>query len=137
MKKLGLIVVLLFPFLWSCSIEDENEQGFYLEVLPVDSVEMPDEFIYGETYNILLTYTRPTFCYEFNNFAYDINGHERTIAIVNTVYTNINCSEFSESITVNFEFSVTGTETYIFKFYQGKDENGQDKYYLVEVPVVL
>lgn len=136
MKKFSLIAVLLFSFFWSCSIEDDNEPEFYLEVLPIDSVEMPEQFTYGETYELLLTYTRPTFCYTFNNFAETINGHERTIAVVNTVYTNLNCAEFSESVTVNYEVSITDTEAYIFKFYQGKDSEGQDQYYSVEVPVI-
>lgn len=136
MKRFGLIAVILYSFLCSCSLEDEDEPSYYLEVMSIDSVEMPEEFVYGETYDILLTYTRPTFCYAFNNFAYDIDGHERTIAVVNSVYTNLDCAQQSGEVTVSFEFSVTGTETYIFKFYQGKDSNGQDQYYLVEVPVV-
>jgi len=136
MKKFSLIAVLLFSFFWSCSVEDDNEPEFFLEVLPIDSVEMPQEFIYGETYELPLSYTRPTFCHTFNNFAETVSGHERTIAVVNTVYTNLNCAEFSETVTVNYELSITGTETYKFKFYQGKDSEGHDMYYTVEVPVV-
>ncbi len=136
MKRFALLTLVLFSLLWSCSLDEDDGPSFYLEVMPIDSVEMPEEFVYGESYELLITYTRPTFCYAFNNFAYDVDGHQRTIAVVNTVYTNIDCLQESGSVTVSFELSVTETETYVFKFFMGKDNNGQDQYYLVEVPVV-
>ena len=122
----------------SCSIDDGNNDSFYLEVMPIDSVEMPEYFVHGETYEILVTYTKPNSCYYFNDFIYEIEGHARTIAIVNTVYENnvTACDGEPEQVTVTFNFPVTGTETYVFKFYQGEDQYGEDQYYLVEVPVM-
>ena len=136
MKRYLFLFALLILTFTSCTVESDDRPQFYLEVLPIDSVEMPEQFVHGETYEIWITYTRPTLCYEFNDFFYEIDGHERTVAIINTVYTNFDCVEESEQITVRMEFPVTGTDTYVFKFYQGQDENEVDQYYLVEVPVV-
>lgn len=138
MKKFALLVFAFVSIFTSCSIDDNPADDFYLEVLPIDSVEMPEYFVHGETYEILVTYTKPSSCYYFNDFIYEIDGHERTIAIVNTVYENIaaGCDETPEQVTVNFDFIVTGNETYVFKFYQGHDDEGEDQYYLVEVPVM-
>lgn len=124
--------------LTSCSIDDGTNYDFYLEVVPIDSVEMPEYFLQGEIYQINITYTQPNSCYYFNDFIYEIDGQHRTIAVVNTVYNidDATCAENPEEVTVHFDFKVMSTETYIFKFYQGQDDEGEDQYYIVEVPVM-
>ncbi|MUU79013.1 hypothetical protein [Winogradskyella endarachnes] len=138
MKKFALLAVIFILTFTSCSLDDTVNDSFILEVLPIESVEMPEYFVHGETYEIFVTYTKPNSCYYFNDFIYEIDGHERTIAVVNTVYeTNtLNCEGDPEQVSVNFDFTVSGTETYLFKFYQGEDNYGEDQYYLVEVPVM-
>lgn len=136
MKRYALLTIFLLSVLTSCSIEDDDSNDFYLEVLPIESVEMPEQFVQGQTYEILVTYNIPSSCYQFNDFIYEIDGHERTIAVVNTVYNDSSCILETESVTVGFDFMVSGTDTYLFKFFQGEDDAGVDQYYLVEVPVV-
>ncbi len=135
MKKYALLAFILILTLTSCSVENDDTDTFYLEVLAIDSVELPKQFVLGETYDISMTYTIPNSCYEFNDFIYEIKEHKRTVAIVNTVYSNANCGQSQESVTVSFNFTVSGTETYVFKFYQGEDSEGVDQYYFVEVPI--
>ncbi|MFC0603362.1 hypothetical protein [Winogradskyella pulchriflava] len=138
MKKCAYLVLLVFTLLVSCSLEDDPNNDFYLEFMPVEDIIMPEEFVHGETYSIGVSYIKPNSCYQFNNFAYDIDGHERTIAVVNTVYTGSSANCVGEPVlnTVSFDFTVTGTDTYIFKFFQGEDETGTDQYYIIEIPVV-
>lgn len=138
MKKYALLVFAFITLFTSCSLDDSPAYEFHLEVVPIDSVEIPEYFVHGEVYQINMTYTQPNSCYYFNDFIYEIDGQQRTVAIVNTVYTvdSTNCADSPEEVTVHFDFSVTGNETYIFKFYQGEDDNGEDLYYIVEVPVV-
>lgn len=135
MKKFALLAIIVILSFTSCSIDDGGYQSFTLEVLPIESVEMPEYFVQGETYEIFVTYTKPNSCFFFNDFIYEINGHERTVAVVTTVY-DTNCVGEPEEVSVNFDFTVSGTETYLFKFYQGEDDYGEDQYYLVEVPVM-
>jgi hypothetical protein len=135
MKKYLLSIVVVIVTLTSCSIDDDVP-SFYLEVLPIESAEMPEQFIYGEIHEIFIDYIRPSSCYLFNDFLYQINEQERTVGIINTVYTDNACEENPETVTVSFQFSVTSFETYVFKFYQGEDEDGVDEYLIMEVPVV-
>ena len=49
-----------------------------------------------------------------------------------------NCLEISAeepSLEATLNFSVVYNETYLFRFYKGKDENGEDIFEEVEVPV--
>ena len=124
MKKIALLAFVFILTFSSCSLDDNPAETFYLEVLPIESVEMPEYFVHGETYEILVTYTKPNSCYYFNDFIYEIEDQERTVAIVNTVYLNstTSCDGEPEQVTVSFDFLVNGNETYVFKFYQGEDE---------------
>jgi hypothetical protein len=130
-----LLAFIFISTLTSCSVETDENDTFYLEVLTIDSVEMPEHFVLGKTYDISVNYTVPNSCYQFNDFIYEIDKHERTVAIVNTVYPNANCVDKQERVTVSFNFTVSESETYMFKFYQGEDAEGVDQYYFVEVPV--
>lgn len=136
MKKFALLTLLFISVFTSCSLDDDTNNNYLgTEVLPIESVEMPEQFVNGETHEILITYNRPSNCHQFYTFLYDIDGNERTVAVVNAVYSGDTCVEESESVTVSLDFRVTSTETYLFKFYQGLDENDEELYYLVEVPV--
>ncbi len=135
MKRYFLIIAILIFTLTSCSTDDDTP-SFYFEILPIESAEMPEQFVFGETYEIFIDYIRPTDCHVFNDFLYQKNGQERTVGIINTVYTDNICLVLEENVTVSFQFNVTSFETYIFKFYQGEDEEGFDQYLIIEVPVV-
>jgi hypothetical protein len=59
------------------------------------------------------------------------------VAPITLVYENDNC-ETLDNVTedATFNFIVTSNGSYIFKFWQGEDENGEDQYLTIEVPVV-
>jgi len=135
MKKLIVFFVLLGTLV-SCSLDDDNSVNYHFEILPIESVEIPDQFTLGETYPITVHYIKPSSCYVFNDFYYVKELNERTIAVVNTVYENQSCTEAQEMAEATFNFFVTSNGTYVFKFWQGVDESGNDLYYIVEVPVV-
>lgn len=133
MKKLVVLFVALVSFA-SCSVDDDG--NFYNEILPIESVDMPEYFVLGKIYPITVKYMRPAGCSVFYDFYYRRELNERTVAVINSTFPNKNCglSEPSEA-EATFNFKVTGNGTYIFKFWQGKDENETDLYYIVEVPV--
>lgn len=134
MKKLLILVILLSAFS-SCSIEDDSED-FYYEVMPIESVDLPENFVLGETHSIGVTYRRTSTCHVFFNFANTIDGNERTIAVVNRVLVEPTCDQDDTEVTINFNFTVSSNEPYVFRFFQGENEEGEDQYYMVEVPVV-
>ncbi|WP_178991227.1 hypothetical protein [Winogradskyella schleiferi] len=135
MKRYALLVFAFISLFTSCSLDDDGTNYSGTEILPIESVVMPESFVFGETYEIEITYVRPSNCYQFYNFFYDIDGNERTVAVINSVYIDGTCVQDPESVTVTLNFMVNSNETYLFKFYQGHDEEGEDQYYLVEVPV--
>ena len=136
MKK--LVFLCLFAIsLVSCTVTDDSNPDFYYEVLPVESVYIPDVFVLGHTYTVYVTYLKPANCYVFNDFFYVSDQNQRTIAVINTVYPNDGCEvyeNFEEE--VSFNININNNGTYIFRFWQGEDDNGNDLYYIVEVPVV-
>lgn len=135
MKKIFFLLLIAIS-VTSCSVDDDVND-FYYEILPVESVEIPEEFVLGQTYEITVTYLRPTTCHVFNNFYYDSELNQRTVAVVTSVYQNNDCLVLiDEEVEAMFNFMVNSNGTYVFKFWQGEDENGNDLYYIVEVPVV-
>ncbi|GAB1858593.1 hypothetical protein MHTCC0001_34320 [Flavobacteriaceae bacterium MHTCC 0001] len=134
MKKfiiLGFTLMLLF----SCS--PDNEQPSFRNVfLPIESVDIPDEFTLGEVYPMTVTYLRPSTCHIFRNFYYERENNERTVAVVSTLFEQNNCEDLTDVLlTATFDFHVTSNGSYIFKFWQGKDENEEDIFLEIEVPV--
>lgn len=134
MKKffvLSFLVVLLF----SCSTDDDSV-AYSFELLPIESVDIPDEFMLGETYPITVTYERPSTCHIFRDFYYVKDNNERTVAVVNTVFEQNDCEDLIDTmLTATFNFQVTSNGSYIFKFWQGKDDNDEDIFLEIEVPV--
>lgn len=138
MKRFVLLSVLLFLIV-SCSVEDDSPK-FHYETVPVDSVVTPEFFDLGSIHDITVRYFRPSGCHVFNNFLFDTNGNEITVVVVNTVYENQECEMFGpeeDEVDVSFSFRVNEnqSESYIFKFWQGEDDTGDDLYYVVEVPI--
>ncbi|WP_372754787.1 hypothetical protein [Mariniflexile sp.] len=136
MKKL-IALGLALIFATSCSLDNDNSVNYSFEVLPIESVDIPTEFTLGETYPITVTYLKPTACHYFKEFYYHKNLNERTVAPITIVYDNDNCETLENvSEEATFNFIVTSNGSYIFKFWQGEDDNGEDQYLTIEVPVV-
>ncbi|WP_344727173.1 hypothetical protein [Corallibacter vietnamensis] len=135
MKRL-LILLFTLATLFSCSVGDDSPNT-YMEILPVESASLPDEFERGEVYEISLTYLRVSNCHTFSDIYYTKEANKRTVAIVSTVFVNNeNCISNNDELETSFNFEVTNSDSYIFKFWQGEDEYGEDQYLIVEVPVV-
>ncbi len=137
-----IVFALLSIVLLSCSVDDKTND-FYLETLPIETVVVPESFESGETSVIGYTYIRSSTCHIFNDLYYSIDGDQRTIAVINRVYEDSGngngCSDLDgEIVSRTFDFMVnneSGT-SYTFKFWQGEDQNGEDIYLTIEVPVV-
>jgi hypothetical protein len=134
MKKIASLLFLLLV-LNSCIPEDGKSYSF--ELLKIDSVEIPTEFTLGETYPITVHYTLPSSCHYFNTLYYDKNLNVRTIAVESAVEERDDCAltpNQTGEYTFNFQVTSSGG-SYIFKFYQGKNENNESLFLEYEVPV--
>jgi hypothetical protein len=134
MKKLLILLVTLTVF--SCSLDDDSLEN-YQDPMPIETALLPDEFTVGETYEITLTYLRPTTCHAFSGIYYQKHNNERTVVVIGTVFqSNGNCTDLNSELEATFNFKATEAGSYIFKFWQGEDENGEDNYIIIEVPAV-
>ncbi len=136
MKRLLVLCLSLLLFA-SCSLNDDDGKNYSFEVLPVESVDIPDSFELGETYPITISYFRPTTCYSFKELYYLKENNERTVAPITYVFENNDCTNLEDDLVeATFNFIVTSNGSYIFKFWQGEDTNGEDQYLTIEVPVL-
>jgi len=138
MKKILFLFILTLS-LGSCSLDNGNDDAIFSDAfVPIESVTLPPEFEYGETYLIDYSYYRPSTCHHFLNLYQEINLNTRTIAVVNRIVTGPDeCSPFQdELVTRSFNITIDNMDTYIYKFWQGADSNGQDVYLQMEVPVI-
>lgn len=129
--------MVLMVLQFSCSLETSNsEPTFYFETMPMESVELPSEFNFGEIYTINVSYKVPSTCYSFSDIFIDNEGNSKTIAIINSVISDQICESYNNRLDVaSFDLKIENRDSYILRFWRGKDLNGQDNYYTVEVPV--
>ena len=134
--KRFIVLCLTLVLFSSCSIDDDGTT-YSFDVLPVESVDIPDEFTLGETYPITVSYLRPSTCHAFKEFYYVKENNERTVAPITYVFDRNNCETLeNELVEATFNFIVTSNGSYIFKFWQGEDNEGEAQYLTIEVPVV-
>jgi len=135
MKK---IVFLLFVSLivLSCSINDDNK-NYYYEILPVESFEVPTSFDFGQVYTIKVFYKRPDDCHTNQSLYFEKKDSTRTIAIQSLVLDKSDCEALpdEELKEGRFQFKVVNSTPYLFKFYKGLGENGEDIFEEVTIPV--
>lgn len=138
MKKFFLLILFTLSIV-SCSLNDDNVPNYHYEILPVDSFVVPDTFDFGATHQVKLFYKLPTICHSFRGVYFDKYLNERTFAIQSLVINESTCLPYDDNeIEIkefNIDFQVISTETYLFKFYKGKDANGNNIFEEVEIPV--
>ncbi len=135
MKRILLLLSFIFLTI-SCSPKDDGPNVHY-ENLPVVEVELPSAFILGETHPIKVWYYKPTTCHGFNGFYYEKDLNIRTIAVQSIVSESSSCQDLEEELVEStMYFYVTNNGSYILKFWQGTNIDGEDIFLEVEVPVV-
>ncbi|MCD8529733.1 MAG: hypothetical protein LRY25_03460 [Flavobacterium sp.] len=97
---------------------------------------MPSEFTLGLSYQITMRYYRPTNCHSPYGIYYEKDLNIRTCAIKNLVEERSNCAEVDDVLVEEtFNFKVTNTGNYVFKFWTGKDDEGNDTFMIYDIPV--
>lgn len=136
MKKLIALFTLFF-IVSSCNIESDSNKLYY-ELLPIESVEMPTEFHVNEENPITIKFLRPTSCHGFDSFYYEKEGKTRTVAIQSFVLEqNTGCETLTNSVLEQtLRFLPTETGTYTFKFWKGKDANGNNIFEEIVIEVI-
>jgi hypothetical protein len=135
--KYFITLFLAFGLLIGCNDDDDNYHDYHLEYVNVISADLPDEFVYGNTYRIDVTIVLPNSCYFFyNQYDYFYEGTSRLIYPIGHVDDGVDCTLNIRETTYSIPVQALQSEPYIFKFYQGEDADGQDMFLTIEVPVI-
>jgi len=140
MKKFFALLTLI-TICFSCLPDDSDYPRYHLELIPIESVEIPEFFVQGKTYEIKLYYTKKSTCHYPNGIYFDSNANSRIIAVENVVYDRDDCStdileeDLIQQMTFEFKVNQPAQTVYIFKFFQGMEDNQTPIYHIVEVPV--
>ena len=133
MKRIFFVI---FSFIIFVSCSNDDGPTYHYELLAIEDVNLPENFEYGKIYEVSLKYIQPDDCYISSDVLYEYDNDIRNVAVISTVLDDKNCfpSEFEDDI--SFKVQALQEETYIFKFWQGEDDNGEPIYLVKEVPVV-
>jgi len=130
-----LVVFLFTLVIVSCTADDY--ESTYTELLPIENAIVTVEFERGEVYDIIVSYIRPSSCHAFNDMYFDGEENEWLVAVMATVFQgSYECDEIDALTEASFPFKAGEADSYIFKFWQGVDDDGDDQYLVIEVPVV-
>lgn len=136
MKYLHVFAIGLFALILSSCSVDDNSSKYHLIPLEVVNFELPPSFTLDEVYDVKVTYRLPDGCTFFDGF--DITPTEQTTRIVVPIgsqFDDPDCLEGGQDVEGSFRFVCLYSDTYLFRFYTGKDEDGEDAFLEVEVPV--
>jgi len=135
--KRYILILLTAIFVLSCNLDDGASDTSY-EMLPIESIQLPSEFVLHEEYDIDFTFIRPTNCHAYQNVFSVAENETRTLAVKSIVYANPNCEAITENniATQSFKFTVLYNQIYVFRIWKGADEFGEGIYEVVEVPVI-
>ncbi len=139
MKNIKIVALFIFTIcLSSCLNDDDAGINFSYELVPIEEVSIPDQFIRGETYEITVSYFRPSDCHSFSGFDYDRLSNERTVSVVNVVVNDRICENLEQTdlVNVSFNFLVGFEDSYVFRFWQGRNDQGENQFLVMEIPVV-
>jgi len=119
----------------SCSKDDTP--NFHFVPLRIVSAELPEFFSIDQTYQIRVTYSKPDACTSFGGFDVTPKGvSARNVVVIGTKhYDDEACAQTVVEETGTFNFRVAQTETYLFRFWQSEDADGNQEYFEVFVPV--
>ncbi|MCG9971366.1 hypothetical protein [Christiangramia crocea] len=140
MKKLVFILFTFIAFT-SCSIDDDSPRIEY-ELAEIVANDLPDEFEFGETYEITVTYILPSACHNFAGIDARREGNvgeeRRTIFVsaISAIRLDDNCDDTvgGDQGTSKFTIPIDEEEDYTFKFLVG-EVNGDPVYDTVVIPV--
>jgi hypothetical protein len=129
----SLVVSLTFS---SCEFADDGP-NFHFVPLRIESVVIPESFELSETYKIDVTYMLPNGCtyYEGVDVVEETTSTRKVVAVGAQRTDQEVCTQVVSEATTSFNFVVLYEQTYLFKFYQGEDINGEQLFLEVEVPV--
>ena len=137
MKKTFLLILCCIAItINSCSLNDDIVDFNFVPLQIVDA-EFPESFTLNETYDIKITYILPNNCIAFEGFDIsNIDITSRNIVAIGSERKGEVCNLVAVEAEGSLEFICLYEGTYFFRMWTGEDENGEQQYIELEVPVV-
>ena len=137
MKKTFLLILCCIAItITSCSLNDDSVEFNFVPLQIVDA-EFPESFTLNETYNIKITYIIPNNCVAFEGFDIsNIDITSRNIVAIGSERVDEVCNLVAIEAEGSLDFICLYEGTYFFRMWTGEDENGEQQYIELEVPVV-
>ncbi|PQJ76847.1 hypothetical protein BTO16_13330 [Polaribacter glomeratus] len=129
------ILTFCFAIVTLSSCLNNNEPSYTFEFLPIDEAIVPASFKFGERDTIAIKYTLNNGCYSFDNLYYEYQDTVRVVAVRALLSLENACTLNIRQEEYKFVVNVTQKEDYLFKFWKGKDSNGEDTFEEIVVPV--
>ena len=137
MKRLSFIFLTLGLLVSVNSCNKDDGPNFHFEPLSILSAEVPESFELNQTYQITVSYTIPDGCTSFSHP--DVTAADtttRNVVVWGTVRTDQEtCTQNVTEGQTSFNFICKYNEPYVFRFWQGASEDGEQEYFEVVVPV--
>jgi hypothetical protein len=132
------IIIFFFGFIVSCSQDNSIKEDFTIELLPITEINLPNTFIFDESYTLEYSFIKPTDCHLFHDLYYNIEDNERTLAVFSKKLNNDYCQILdNETVTRSLNFHCSKESgIYIFKIWQGENNDGEDEYLIYEIPII-
>lgn len=134
MKKILILSICLLLF-YSCLINNDKHLNYNYEVLPIDEFTAPTSFNFGEKDTIKLKYSLKNGCYSFYDVYYEYLDTTRIVGIKSVIALDRECTEAIIQYDYNLIVTATQEEDYVFRFFKGKDNNGENIFEDIVVPV--
>ena len=135
MKKI-LILFLTIGTLMSC-LSDNDDPNYDIILLPINSYTVPDEFNFGAKETVKVKFTLPDGCHAYHSVYYQYDGDARIIAVRAIKYKEDGCTDSLTEKEVDIDIQIRQREDYILKFWKGKNDDDEDVFDEVTIPVVI
>lgn len=130
------IFFVLFALVFFASCSDDDSSDYHYELLAIEDVDVPEEFEFGKTYELTVKYLVPDDCYLESDVLYEYDQFARNVAVISLVLSENNCNTLEAEDMMTFQVQALQANPYVFRFWQGEDDNGEPVYLVVEVPVI-
>ncbi|WP_435414033.1 hypothetical protein [Polaribacter aestuariivivens] len=133
MKHTVLLLVAILAF--SSCLNTDDLPNYKYEFIGINEAETPTSFTFGARDTINLKYTLPNSCYSFDNIYYEYQDTARVVAVRAFVDLDAVCTQATIEKEYKLIVNVSQKQDYLFKFFKGKDTDGENIFEEIVIPV--
>lgn len=132
-KKIKVLFICSLVF--SSCLKSNDNLNYEYKLLPIKEYTVPTSFTHGQKDTIKIKYLLKENCAFFENVYYEYQDTVRIVAINSFIDLDKTCTDETTEKDYNLIVTATQTEDYVFKFWKGKDNDGNDIFEEAIVPV--